>query len=311
MSSIDYKEAFDKYYQNKYDFNTSSLTAAEIDGIKKMAREKRVDYALAPIGTGIFDWILKQNSNISFELISFDSEKIDGMLYIPTTGEERAYIILNANKPLVNQIFTAAHEFYHYEKDYQIFKSNPYVCDFSSLKDINEMRASRFAAELLLPEEALTREVKDYLKIMSISSGKDMVFRDYAVISIFLTIRYQMPLKAVIYRLYEEGYIDNVGKYIENYDFIKMVLKNAGDFKKNVGELYSRENNYIITFNPIYQNMEKAYRAGNATREDIISDAEKLNLNMDIIYNFLNGEEKKEDDVDDEELFSYINKTRR
>lgn len=48
-----------------------------------------MDYALAPMGTDVFNWILKQNSNIRFELVSFESEKIDGMLYIPTTGKER------------------------------------------------------------------------------------------------------------------------------------------------------------------------------------------------------------------------------
>ena len=117
MSSIDHNELFEQYYQNEYDFNTASLSTDEIIDIKRLAREKRVDYALAPMGVNVFNWILKQNRNIRFESVSFDSEKIDGMLYIPTTGKERAYIILNTNKPLINQIFTAVHEFYHYVKD--------------------------------------------------------------------------------------------------------------------------------------------------------------------------------------------------
>ena len=131
MSSIDHNELFEQYYQNEYDFNTDALSKDEIADIKKLVREKRVDYALAPMGTGVFNWILKQSGNIRFEMVSFDSDKIDGMLYIPTTGKERAYIILNANKPLANQIFAAAHEFYHYVKDYQRFKETPYICDFS------------------------------------------------------------------------------------------------------------------------------------------------------------------------------------
>ena len=149
MSSIDNKELFEKYYQTAYDFNTASLSIDEIEAIKKLAREKRIDYASAPIGPGVFDLIQKQSSDIRFELVSFESDKIDGMLYIPTTGKERAYIILNSNKPLVNQIFAAAHEFYHYIKDYQVFKAKPYICDFSMLKDVNEKKACRFAAELL------------------------------------------------------------------------------------------------------------------------------------------------------------------
>lgn len=130
MSSIDHNELFEQYYQNEYDFNTASLSLDEIAEIKKLAREKRVDYNLAPMGTGVFNWILKENSNIRFERVAFDSEKIDGMLYVPTTGKERAYIILNSKKPLINQIFTAAHEYYHYIKDYQKFKEMPYIFDY-------------------------------------------------------------------------------------------------------------------------------------------------------------------------------------
>ena len=162
MTSIDNNEIFEQYYQTEYDFNTASLTLNEIAEIKRLAREKRVDYASAPMGTGVFNLIQRQSQEIRFELVSFESEKIDGMLYIPTSGQERAYIILNSNKPLVNQIFTAAHEFYHYIKDYQVFKERPYICDFSILKDVNEKKACRFAAVVLFPEEVLKREINDY-----------------------------------------------------------------------------------------------------------------------------------------------------
>ena len=89
MSSIDQRELFEQYYQNKYDFNTASLSADEIAEIKQLAREKRVDYNLAPLGTGVFGRILQEGRDIRFEKVAFESEKIDGMLYIPTTGKER------------------------------------------------------------------------------------------------------------------------------------------------------------------------------------------------------------------------------
>lgn len=310
MSSIDNKELFKQYYQNEYDFNTASLSLEEIESIKKLVREKRVDYALAPMGMGIFNWILNQNSHIRFEMVYFDSEKIDGMLYIPMTGQECAYIILNANKPLINQIFTATHEYYHYIKDYQKFKDAPYICDFSMLKDVNEICASRFAAELLLPEEALAREIRDYLKVMHIASVKKMKFGHYATLMIFLTVKYQMPLKAVIYRLAEEHYIDNVDKYIENYDFIKKVLQEIKIFEKQVNELYSKENNYVVPYSFTYQNMEKAFITGNASREEILEDAKKLDLDMNLINDFLVEEDNDVDEIADELLFSIINEKR-
>lgn len=306
MSSIDHNELFEQYYQNEYDFNTASLSLDEIAEIKKLAREKRVDYNLAPMGTGIFNWILKENSNIRFERVAFDSERIDGMLYVPTTGKECAYIILNSKKPLINQIFTAAHEYYHYVKDYQKFKEMPYICDFSMLQDVNEMKACRFAAELLLPEEALSREIQDYLRANS-KDMKEMDFGDYGVLIIFLTIKYQMPLKAVIYRLYEEHYIDNIDAFIKNYEFIKKVLKEIKIFRKHVDVLYNTENDYVLPYSSTYQDMEKAFITGNASRENILEDALRLELDVNVINDFLAEEDEAEEDDDDDELFSIIN----
>jgi len=306
MSSIDHNELFEQYYQNEYDFNTASLSLDEIAEIKKLAREKRVDYNLAPMGTGVFNWILKENSNIRFERVAFDSEKIDGMLYVPTTGKERAYIILNSKKPLINQIFTAAHEYYHYIKDYQKFKEMPYICDFSMLQDVNEMKACRFAAELLLPEEALSREIQDYLRANN-KSMKEMNFGDFGVLFIFLTIKYQMPLKAAIYRFYEEHYIDNIDAFIKNYEFIKKVLKEIKIFRKHVDVLYNTENNYVLSYSSTYQDMEKAFITGNASRENILEDALRLELDVNVINDFLAEEDEAEDDDDDDELFSIIN----
>ena len=309
MTSIDHKEVFEQYYQNEYDFNTGSLSAMEVADLKKLVREKRVDYNLAPLGVGIFDWILKQNSNLRFERVSFDSEKIDGLLYIPTTGKERAYIILNANKPLVNQIFTAAHEYYHYIMDYQKFKKMPYICDFSALNDVNEMKASRFAAELLLPEEAISREIQDYLRLKNVSK-EELDFGDFAAMIIFLTVRYQIPLKAVIYRFYEEQHIHNVDEFIDNYEFIKKVLKEIKILGKAVEVLYNSENDYILPYSSIYQDMEKAFATGNASKENILEDAAKLGLDMNMICDFIDVDEDVEDDDDDDELFSIINAKR-
>ena len=302
-----YKELFEHYYQKDYDFNTSSLSAEQIKDIKQTARQMRVDYALAPMGTSIFNWILNQNSNIRFELVPFDSENIDGMLYVPTTGKDCAYIILNVNKPLINQIFTAAHEFYHYIKDYKKFRETPYICDFNKLKDINEMCASRFAAELLLPEEALLREIKDYLVNMKIPDTSKMTFHQYATLMIFLTVKYQMPLKAVIYRLAEEGYIKNIEEYIKNYEFIKNVLREIEIFKKRVEELYKKENNYVLPYSSTYVDMERAFSTGNASREEILEDAKKLELDMKLIDDILAQDTEEDDEeTDDEELFALI-----
>jgi len=300
MVSINNQEAFRRYYQAEYDYNTSSLSEEEIYAIKELAREKRVNYALAPIGEKIFDWITEQNANIHFELVDLESDRIDGMLYIPVTGSEKAYIILNSNKPLINQIFTAAHEYYHYIKDYAVIKETPYICNFSALESINEKKASRFAAEFLLPEEALRNEIRLMRKRMDGIAESQFSFEFYAAISIMLTVKYQMPLKAVIYRLHEENYIRDIGQYIDNYEFIKNVLRELKIVEKKVKYLYSNKNHHLDIDGNIYRQMKSAYDTGYAARDEILCDAETLGLDSQVVKEFFDDaeDEDKDDDLE-------------
>lgn len=305
MVSTDNQDLFEKYYQKQYDFDTDTLSIDEIDEIKKLVKEKRVDFNQAPVGDKIFEWILTQEPNLSFELVEFESEKIDGMLYILANGKEKAYIILNSKKPMINQIFTATHEYYHYIHDYAEIKNKPYVCDFSSLGSVIEKKASRFAAEFLLPESVLRSEMQFFKKKVG-----DLDTCDYAMISILLTLKYMLPLKAVIYRLYEEGYIENISEYIDNYVFIKQVLKEIKVAKKRVEQLYSCENPYLesIGNSLIYNQMRNAYNAGLASREEILRDADTLSLDKSIVSDsFDELSDDDEDDDDTELLFALKN----
>lgn len=306
MRFVDKKEVFEKYYQAAYDFNTLSLTGEEVDEIKALVKEKRVDYALAPMGGQIFSWMKERNPNIYFEQVDFKSDKIDGMLYIPVSGLERAYIILNSNRSLGNQIFTAAHEYYHYVKDYTQLKQKPYICDFRQLKNVNEKKASRFAAELLLPEEALKYEMKNLRKQLKISGQGNLSFAEYAAIAACLTLKYEMPLKAVIYRLYEEGYIDDIKFYIENYEFLKNFFYEVKLTRGKFEKLYAKENPYLVEDNVIYRQMKNVYASGFASREEILRDAKELGLDETAISEFFDTIE--EDDTDDDaEMLAYLN----
>lgn len=305
MRALDDEEVFKQYYQTSYDFNTSSLEENEIDEIKLLAKEKRVNYALAPIGEKIFNFIIEQNSNLNFELVKLDTDNVDGMLYIPKNGDDKAYIILNGNKPLINQIFAAAHEYYHYIKDYEVIKEKPYVCCLSSLLDLNEKKASRFAAELLLPEEALRTEIKFFRKRLNWPEKKFFGFEQYALISILLTIKYQMPLKAVIYRLYEEKFIDNIDKFVADYDVIKRVLLQVEILKEQVEYLYGTENASLEGNSSLYQQIEVVYKNGLESRTEILKDAEKLNLNGEVVKSFFDTIDESEDE-DDDEIMSII-----
>ena len=114
-----------------------------------------------------------------------------------------------------------------------------------------------------------------------------------------------MPLKAVLYRLYEEKYINNVDEYIKNYDFIKSVLLGINIFEDDVKHLYSTGNAYLKIEGLIYRQMKMVYDMGYATREEILSDAEVLDLDIQLILEFFDVIEEDEDE-DDTELMSRI-----
>lgn len=60
-----------------------------------------------------------------------------------------------------------------------------------------------------------------------------------------------------------------------------------------------------------YQDMEKAFSTGNASKEEILRDAEILSLDMNSVNDFVSREDEvSEDEMDDEELFSIINAKR-
>lgn len=306
MISTDNKELFEKYYQKEYDFNTTNLTDDDIFQIKKLAREKRVNYALAPIGEKVFEMIVSDAPGLRFELIDFDSNKIDGMLYIPTNGEDKAYIILNSKKPLINQIFTTMHEYYHYIHDYAEIKNKPFICNFSSLENVNEKRASRFAAEFLLPEEALRNEVKIYSQMLNGKNVEQFNYTDYAAISIILTLKYEMPLKAVIYRLYEEGYIRDITVYIENYTFILDIISEIKMVSKRVEKLYSCHNSFFDGDSLIYKQIKSAYLNGLATREEILKDVKTLGLDSEIVEQFFKDFSTEDENDEDNDVISLI-----
>lgn len=179
------------------------------------------------------------------------------------------------------------------------------------LKNVNEKKACRFAAEFLFPEEVLNREVRDYCRSLKVGEFKSLNFNQIASFIILMTIKYQMPLKAVIYRLEEEKFIDDVIKYIENYGFIKKVLQEIFIFSEQVAVLYGTANNYIIPYSKTYQDMETSFISGNASREEIIKDAKVLSLDMNLINEFVKEDEIPNDEEDDdEELFSIINAKR-
>jgi Zn-dependent peptidase ImmA (M78 family) len=286
------------YSQIRYDFEMDAFDRTEIREIKKLAREKRAAYGLeAPLGRNIFRYIASKEQHVFFESQHFDNPCLDAFLFIPPHHNENVFIVLNSQQPLVNQIFAAAHEYYHY-----LIHRDHHVCSLADLKDKEEQKASRFAAEFLLPDEALRKSIERWLEIIHKNAFKEADKTDVVILCYGLTIHYELPLKAVIYRLAEEHYIDDVSTYMDDYEFIKKTFHQAiVRDQKQAKELISNENPYIDE--TMYDLLINAYRHGYVSFSELEKDIQMLKLNSEILTPF---REEIMSEEDDEELPDHL-----
>jgi hypothetical protein len=72
--------------------------------------------------------------------------------------------------------------------------------------------------------------------------------------------------------------------------------------KDQVDYLYGTGNNSLEENSTLYQQIEVAYNNGLASRTEILDDAEKLNLNSQVIETFFDVIDDEDDDEDDDEI---------
>ena len=297
--SIDFDEKnFKEYWNKKYDYNSIALSPEEINEIKRQVKEKRVDYNIAPIGKSIFEYVKKNWRYIRFELVNLENTDIDGMLYIKSAKAKHAYIVINQNRPLVTQIFATAHELYHYFNDFNNVEEKTYECCLNKLESINEKKASRFAAEFLLPDEALKSDLEYYANSVILKKIDSFNMTDYYAISIILMLKYYMPLKSVLYRLHEEGYIKDISKYEASYHLIKDALEKDDSINDILKELWSEKNIELENTTALLNQIKEAYNGGYVSREEVLKDNEILGLESELL-SFLDIDDEEDDDIDD------------
>ena len=254
--------------QSKYTFGEKELSSDEILQIKNQSKDARGRYGLnAPIGTNIFSF-LEQKGDIVFQLQDFKESELDAMIIKYSAKSQKKYIIINSDKPLINQIFAAAHEFYHYLYSFIGNSQDSIVCTFSK-NDKEEIKANRFAAEFLLPEEALKDEVNSFSKFIDGKFLNAPIARQI-VFCFYLTTKYSIPLQAVMYRLREEN-ISNTDYLLNHYEDVKQILLDFSKSETHVKELYANKNEYITE--QLYNLVPYLYNKGrldNSTVDEII-----------------------------------------
>lgn len=270
--------------QSGYTFSNEELTVSEIRQIKKQSKDSRGVYGVnAPIGINIFSMIA-QNDDIVFQLQNFKDSELDAMIIKYSVKSNRKYIIINSDKPLINQIFAAAHEYYHYLYSFTGNTKDSIVCFFNK-NDKEEIKANRFAAEFLLPEDALSTEVEQLIKYYG--AFEQVPLPKQILFCFLLVLKYSLPLKAVMYRLKEEKVTD-IDFMLHHYKEIKKILIESFEDNRYIKELYSKSNMYINE--QLYDLVPFLYNKGrldDATVNEIIKqfDLSESQIKESLIHN--------------------------
>lgn len=110
---------------------------------------------------------------------------------------QKPFVVINSSIPIDCQVFAAGHELYHIWKDDRIDVVPADVMD-EATNDRNELKANRFAAEFLVEEELLLKELRTY----GIAS-ENVSFKDILILSELFCV----PYRTMVKRLFEIGFI--------------------------------------------------------------------------------------------------------
>lgn len=260
--------------QKHYVFGEGILSQFEVDLLKKQSKDLRGTYGtVAPVGVNIFS-LISLNDDIVFQLQEFKNSEVDAMIIKYSKKSPRKYIVINSDKPLINQIFAATHEYYHYQFSFNGNTKDSIVCSFDK-NDKEEIKANRFAAEFLLPEEALKSELKTLSKYQN--KFDELPLIKQIVFCFSLVFKYALPLKAVLYRLKEEG-ISGTDFLLAHYEYEKKILHEIVKAQQQslIKELYSKKNNYITE--QLYNLVPLLYNKGRLDEPTVDLIIEKFGL---------------------------------
>lgn len=275
-----------------------NLSKEDIRNLSEMAKEKRrlLDIGMSPVGDNIFKFIKKNNIQLVYIPIEniLDEKVLFSGVYVSLNedGYKERFIGLNTNDYYDNQIFTLAHELYHFYEESQV-----HFCRIGSeSQNTRELKANRFAAEFLLPTEILKLEIENENKgELDISN-----WTIHALIRFIATIHceYKLPYKAIVKRLFEISAIT-----IDQYNELdKKSTRNKND------EYYVVAS--AINFDIFKQLNEKTKKMGadGSTLENIIKNYEDDIVSITEIIDSLGifnrsiDEFAIEDEIDDEDL---------
>lgn len=185
--------------------NKIELSEKQIEEVKQLADDTRKVFGIysdVPIANDIF--MLLEKKEIILCQYPFHTEKkshLDANItWFETDYGPLTFIGLNTSLYFDEQIFALAHELYHY-----ITRSGKAYNDNIDEEDkVTEKKADRFAAELLLPKEALHSRVISQFHSSNLDGVSDLRLLRFVA---RLQNEWWLPYHSLVLRLYEEGYI--------------------------------------------------------------------------------------------------------
>ena len=210
-------------------------------------------------------YLLEKDERINIELIRtpFKNLKLAGFIGYKY---DTFVIVTNTNQTLGFERFTIAHEIYHLLQNRVSIKKNSIIEEMVSsetdVKDIHELMADSFAAELLIPEE----DLKTYVKEVTDSKDKDI---DMDIV-IQLQHIYGVDYIAITKRLKEVGIIDDAQK--KCLEDILSIEGKLQDLTKKLGRNNDlntpSKDTYILQKN--LEILKSNFESGHTTYDDLI-----------------------------------------
>lgn len=181
------------------------LTDGQIVEIKEMADNTRKEFGIfgdVPIAKDIF--MLLEKKDIILCQYPFQTEEKSYMdaniTWFETKYGSITFIGLNTSLYYDEQIFALAHELYHFMTK----TGKAYEADEKDEDRLLEKKADRFAAELLLPKDALHARVIAQFRNPDLSLATELQLLRFIA---RLQEEWWLPYRSIVFRIWEEGYI--------------------------------------------------------------------------------------------------------
>lgn len=208
------------------------LGKAQIKQIKQLAEDTRRIfgvYADVPIANDILVLLERQGIILcEYPFSASEESHTDATItWFETERDVLTFIGLNTSLCFDEQIFALAHELYHFLTK----TGKAYTADAEEEDAVTEREADRYAAELLLPGEALRKRV-----FTEFPGGTIAVQERLRVLRFIarLQCEWWLPYRAIVNRLEEEGYLDEEMYSILYQDDVRSAESEYGRILKSL-----------------------------------------------------------------------------